>query len=200
MFALLLLLGLSFGAVTDALFGSSGVPHHHGQRHESTVHMLRSYRFEPQRVLDLGSRGAFTRVARPALRDARFFVVDTSGDLESAPNATAFASAAVAAADALPYHVYSASDAAYRPRPSPCPCMGHLPASCGREEGGGGGGSTLGLGPQTTAGEGKALRRRPRKRFDRRLEEVCRSGWGRLLSVTKAIDACACRQGDSGWA
>ena len=26
------------------------------------------------------------------------------------------------------------------------------------------------------------------------------SGWGRLLSVTNAIEAGACRQGDSGWA
>ena len=28
----------------------------------------------------------------------------------------------------------------------------------------------------------------------------CRSGWGRLLSVTNAIEAGTCRQGDSGWA
>ena len=28
----------------------------------------------------------------------------------------------------------------------------------------------------------------------------CRSGWGRLLSVTNAIEAGICRQGDSGWA
>ena len=28
----------------------------------------------------------------------------------------------------------------------------------------------------------------------------CQSGWGRLLSVTNAIDAGAFRQGDSGWA
>ena len=28
----------------------------------------------------------------------------------------------------------------------------------------------------------------------------CRSGWGRLLSVTNAIEVGTCRQGDSGWA
>ena len=28
----------------------------------------------------------------------------------------------------------------------------------------------------------------------------CRSGWGRLLSVTNAIEAGTWRQGDSGWA
>ena len=28
----------------------------------------------------------------------------------------------------------------------------------------------------------------------------CRSGWGRLLSVTNAIEAATCRNGDSGWA
>ena len=28
----------------------------------------------------------------------------------------------------------------------------------------------------------------------------CQSGWGRLLSVTKAVEAGTCRQGDSGWA
>ena len=28
----------------------------------------------------------------------------------------------------------------------------------------------------------------------------CQSGWGRLLSVTNAIEAGAWRQGDSGWA
>ena len=28
----------------------------------------------------------------------------------------------------------------------------------------------------------------------------CQSGWGRLLSVTNAIVAGTCRQGDSGWA
>ena len=28
----------------------------------------------------------------------------------------------------------------------------------------------------------------------------CQSGWGRLLSVTNAVEASACRQGDSGWA
>ena len=28
----------------------------------------------------------------------------------------------------------------------------------------------------------------------------CQSGWGRLLSVTTAIEAGTCRQGDSGWA
>ena len=28
----------------------------------------------------------------------------------------------------------------------------------------------------------------------------CQSGWGRLLSVTNAIETCTCRQGDSGWA
>ena len=28
----------------------------------------------------------------------------------------------------------------------------------------------------------------------------CQSGWGRLLSVTKAIEAGTCRQGNSGWA
>ena len=33
-----------------------------------------------------------------------------------------------------------------------------------------------------------------------RLEEVAKSGWGQLLSVTNAIEAGTCRQGDSGWA
>ena len=28
----------------------------------------------------------------------------------------------------------------------------------------------------------------------------CQSGWGRLLSVTNAVEVGACRQGDSGWA
>ena len=28
----------------------------------------------------------------------------------------------------------------------------------------------------------------------------CRSGWGRLLSVTNAIEPGTCRQGDIGWA
>ena len=28
----------------------------------------------------------------------------------------------------------------------------------------------------------------------------CHNGWGRLLSVTNAIEAGLCRQGDSGWA
>ena len=42
--------------------------------------------------------------------------------------------------------------------------------------------------------------RRPHKRLDRRLEEVAKSGWGRLLSVTNAIESGTCRQGDSGWA
>ena len=28
----------------------------------------------------------------------------------------------------------------------------------------------------------------------------CRSGWGRLLSVTNAIEAGTWRQGDGGWA
>ena len=28
----------------------------------------------------------------------------------------------------------------------------------------------------------------------------CQSGWGRLLSVTNAIEAGICRQGDNGWA
>ena len=27
----------------------------------------------------------------------------------------------------------------------------------------------------------------------------CQSGWGRLLSVTNAVEAGTCRQGDSGW-
>ena len=28
----------------------------------------------------------------------------------------------------------------------------------------------------------------------------CQSGWGRLLSVTNAVEPGTCRQGDSGWA
>ena len=28
----------------------------------------------------------------------------------------------------------------------------------------------------------------------------CQSGWGRLLSVTNAVEAGTCRQGDSDWA
>ena len=59
--------------------------------------------------------------------------------------------------------------------------------------------------------EGKGPQRGPQKRLDRRLKEVakavgwavgggCQSGWWRLLSVTNAIEAGTCRQGDSGWA
>ena len=38
------------------------------------------------------------------------------------------------------------------------------------------------------------------RRLGRRLEGVCQSGWGRLLSVTNAVEAGTWRQGDSGWA
>ena len=34
----------------------------------------------------------------------------------------------------------------------------------------------------------------------RAVGEGCQSGWGRLLSVTNAIEVGTCRQGDSGWA
>ena len=40
----------------------------------------------------------------------------------------------------------------------------------------------------------------PEKWLGRRLEDVCRSGWGRLLSVANAIEAGTCRQGDTSWA
>ena len=45
------------------------------------------------------------------------------------------------------------------------------------------------------ASEGKGPQRRPQSRLGRRLEGVCRSGWGRLLSVTNAIEAGTWRQG-----
>ena len=56
--------------------------------------------------------------------------------------------------------------------------------------GGGGRGAFKAKGPQ----------RWPQKRFGRRLEEVAEAVGGRLLSVTNAIEAGTCRQGDSGWA
>ena len=37
--------------------------------------------------------------------------------------------------------------------------------------------------------------RRPQRRLDRRLEEVSKAGWGRLLSVTNAIEAGTWRHG-----
>ena len=48
--------------------------------------------------------------------------------------------------------------------------------------------------------EGKGPQRRPQRRLGRRLEGVAIAVGGRLLSVTNAIEAGACRQGDSGWA
>ena len=48
--------------------------------------------------------------------------------------------------------------------------------------------------------EGKGPQRRPQKRLGRRLEEVAKAVGGRLLSVTNAIEAGSCRQGDSGLA
>ena len=54
----------------------------------------------------------------------------------------------------------------------------------------------------TDAFEGEGPQRRPAKRLGGRLEEVAEAvgGWGRLLSVTNAVAAGACGQGDSGWA
>ena len=48
--------------------------------------------------------------------------------------------------------------------------------------------------------EGRGPQRRSEKRFDRRLKEGTKSGWGRLLSVTNAIEAGTWRPEDSGWA
>ena len=50
------------------------------------------------------------------------------------------------------------------------------------------------------ASEGKGPRSRPQRRLGRRLEEVAKAVWRRLLSVTNALEAGTWRQGDSGWA
>ena len=44
------------------------------------------------------------------------------------------------------------------------------------------------------------LRGGPRSGWTGDLVGGCQSGWGRLLSVTKAVEARTWRQGDSGWA
>ena len=66
-----------------------------------------------------------------------------------------------------------------------------------------GGGSMYGtgdaLGNARDALEGKGPQRRPQDQLDRRLEEVAKAVGGRLLSVTKAIEAGTWCQGDSGW-
>ena len=53
--------------------------------------------------------------------------------------------------------------------------------------------------PARDALEGKGPRRRPQKRVQA-VGGGCRSGWGRLLLVTNAIETGTGRQGDSGWA
>ena len=58
-----------------------------------------------------------------------------------------------------------------------------------------------GMPPQIPPTPGDALEGKgPQRRLDRRLEEVAKAGgWGRLLSVTNAIEAGTWRQGGSGW-
>ena len=51
--------------------------------------------------------------------------------------------------------------------------------------------------------KGRDLRGRPRSGPAAVRQAVgggCQSGWGRLLSVTNAVEAGTWRQGDSGWA
>ena len=48
--------------------------------------------------------------------------------------------------------------------------------------------------------EGKGPQRCPPEAVRQAVGGGCRSGWGRLPSVTNAIEAGTCRQGDTGWA
>ena len=76
------------------------------------------------------------------------------------------------------------------------PAFGRWPTRhslCSAQRHGAGGGTRDAL-------EGKVPRRQSQKRLGRRLEEVAKAVGGRLLSVTNAIEAGTCRQGDSGWA
>ena len=60
-----------------------------------------------------------------------------------------------------------------------------------------------GRGDGSDAFEGNRPQRRPQRRLGRRLEEVAEAVWGRLLSVTNAIEAGIWRQGQwlgIGWA
>ena len=50
------------------------------------------------------------------------------------------------------------------------------------------------------AREGCIIRERTSEAVRQAVGGGCQSGWGRLLSVTNAIEAGTCRQGDSGWA
>ena len=50
------------------------------------------------------------------------------------------------------------------------------------------------------ASQGTRPRRRPQVPGDGRLEAVAEAVWGRLLSVTNAMEAGTWRQGGSGWA
>ena len=90
--------------------------------------------------------------------------------------------------------------------------FGHRLIQCVSEGLGGGGGAGVasadwhwhpaarrgGGGSDALAGEGS--QRQPQKRLRLAVGGGCQSGWGRLLSVTNAIEAGACRQGDSDWA
>ena len=73
--------------------------------------------------------------------------------------------------------------------------------------GGGGGGwgrkwipESEGVCGATDASEGKGPQRRAPEAVRQAVGGGCRSGWGRLLSVTNAVEAGTCRQRDSGWA
>ena len=63
------------------------------------------------------------------------------------------------------------------------------PTVCGVDRAGGGG-----------ALEGKGPQRRAPEAVRQAVGGGCQSGWGRLLSVTNAIQAGTWRQGDSDWA
>ena len=63
--------------------------------------------------------------------------------------------------------------------------------------GGGGGGTTVDEAQSGMHKKGRDLRGGPRSGYA--VGGGCPSGWGRLLSVTHAIEAGTLRQGDSGW-
>ena len=63
---------------------------------------------------------------------------------------------------------------------------------------GGGGGQGLGTGQGCVGREGASEAAPEAVRHA--VGGGCRSGWGRLMSVTNAVEAGTWRQGDSGWA
>ena len=87
------------------------------------------------------------------------------------------------------YEGLNASGPSLKPtkqRPNSCPALKE-----GDEGRRGGGGDALeGKGPQGVTPEA----------VKQAVGGGCPSSWGRLLSVTNAIEADTCRQGDSGWA